>query len=115
MGLHTGSVIRYARGYFGRTLILCSRVAEMARGDEILISGSFKQCLEDAGGLRFSDERTVQLKGFSRPETIYRIHWAPRCADDIRLARPPVGQPVHHREQSPCRPRPLRILSSGLC
>ena len=48
IGMHTGKAIRDADTFFGKTVILASRIASQADGDEILVSADTKAAA--AGG-----------------------------------------------------------------
>ena len=63
MGLHTGKVIRDAEGFFGRNVIMASRIPDQAREGNILVSSLLKELVESGGDVAFGEEREVELKG----------------------------------------------------
>ena len=63
MGLHTAEAIRDAEGFFDRNLIMASRIADQARGGNILVSSLLKELVESGGDVAFGEEREVELKG----------------------------------------------------
>jgi class 3 adenylate cyclase len=75
IGLHTGEAIRDADKFFGKTVIHAFRVADLAKSEEILISGDVKAAIADRGTFRIEDERNVTLKGFSGQHPIARVEW----------------------------------------
>ena len=79
MGLHTGEAIKYADDFFGRNVILASRIASQAMGGEILVSSLLKELVESAGDLTFGEEREVELKGLPGYYRVYPVDW--KCDD----------------------------------
>jgi class 3 adenylate cyclase len=75
IGLHTGEAIREGGDFFGRHVNLAFRIADQARGGEILVSSLLKD-LTDAGEFRFDDGRSVELKGLSDRQRIYGVGWS---------------------------------------
>jgi class 3 adenylate cyclase len=57
MGLHTGEVLKDADDFFGKHVILASRIAAKARGGEILASSLLKELTESSGDIRFGAAR----------------------------------------------------------
>jgi class 3 adenylate cyclase len=75
MGLHTGEVIREADDFFGRDVILAARIADQARGGEILVSSLLKELTENAAEIQFEEGREVELKGLSGTHVVHRVAW----------------------------------------
>lgn len=73
IGLHTGEVTKQGRDLFGINVARASRVADAARGGEILVSSAVRNQAPD--GVRYSEARKVTLKGFSSPEQVYPVEW----------------------------------------
>lgn len=63
IGLHTGTAIEREGDYFGRNVAMAARVAAMADGGEILVTGEIADALQDAADFRFVEGDTVELKG----------------------------------------------------
>jgi class 3 adenylate cyclase len=81
MGLHTGEVLKDAADFFGKHVILASRIAGKARGGEILASALLKELTASAGDIHFGPEREVELKGLSGTYRIHEVFWnGPRTA-----------------------------------
>lgn len=59
---------------FGTTVVLAVRIMDHAEADQILVSGSVRESEEDV--LDFSSVRTVKLKGFPDPVSVYELRWA---------------------------------------
>jgi len=74
VGLHCGEALRDEDKFFGKTVIQAFRVADLAKPDEILVSGHLKSLIEDRG-FRFEGERDVTLKGFSGQHRIAAVAW----------------------------------------
>ena len=47
MGLHAGEMVKEGQDFFGKNVIMASRVASQAKGGEILASGVLKACSRD--------------------------------------------------------------------
>ena len=75
IGLHTGEALRDADKFFGRTVIQAFRIADLARGGEILISSLVRELAEGATDLRFDEGREVSLKGLSGTHRIFAVRW----------------------------------------
>jgi class 3 adenylate cyclase/tetratricopeptide (TPR) repeat protein len=75
IGLHTGEAIKEAQDFYGRHVILASRVADQAEGGQILVSSLLKELTESAGDLRFGDRREVELKGLKGKHQVFGVAW----------------------------------------
>jgi class 3 adenylate cyclase len=73
IGLHTGEAIREESDFYGKNVVLAARIADEARGGEVLVSSVVKQLTESSGDLRFDGERQVELDGLAGSHTVYRI------------------------------------------
>jgi class 3 adenylate cyclase len=75
IGLHTGEALRDAEKFFGRTVILASRIAGEAEGGQILVSSLLKELTRSLGDIRFGEARTVALKGIAEPQELALVDW----------------------------------------
>ncbi|HET8943916.1 MAG TPA: adenylate/guanylate cyclase domain-containing protein [Dehalococcoidia bacterium] len=75
MGLHTGEVLKDADDFFGKHVILASRIAGKARGGEILASALLKDLTDSGGDIFFGAAREVELKGLDGTYQVYEVHW----------------------------------------
>lgn len=73
IGLHTGEAIREEADFYGRNVVLAARIADEARGGEILASSVVKQLVESGGDVRFEDQRELELNGLAGTHTVYRV------------------------------------------
>jgi class 3 adenylate cyclase len=73
IGLHTGEAIREEADFYGKNVVLAARIADQARGGEILASSVVKQLTESAGDVDFEDERDLELEGLAGTHTVYRV------------------------------------------
>jgi class 3 adenylate cyclase len=80
IGLHTGEAIRAGDDFFGRNVVLAARVAEQARGSEILVSAPLKELVESSARWTFAAAREVELKGLAGRHRVYAIEWQPEVA-----------------------------------
>jgi class 3 adenylate cyclase len=76
IGGHVGEVIREGDDFFGRTVIIASRVTGEATGGEILVSDALRVAAGDghAPGA-FSGSREVVLKGVRGTHHVHRLDW----------------------------------------
>ena len=75
MGMHTGEALREADDFLGRTVIIASRIADEAKGGEILVSALLKELADGTGEFSFGDLREVRLKGLSQTYRVYPVEW----------------------------------------
>jgi predicted ATPase len=75
IGVHTGEAIKDAEKFFGKTVIQAFRIADLARGEEILTSSITAELLRSAGDLRFAAGREVELKGLEGRHRVYALEW----------------------------------------
>jgi class 3 adenylate cyclase len=73
IGLHTGEAIREESDFYGRNVVLAARIADEARGGEILASSVVKELADSSGDVTFEDPREVELAGLAGRHTVYRI------------------------------------------
>jgi class 3 adenylate cyclase len=73
IGLHTGEAIRDEADFYGKNVVIAARIADKARGGEILASAVVKQLAESAGDVSFEDGREVELAGLAGPHAVYRV------------------------------------------
>jgi class 3 adenylate cyclase len=73
IGLHTGEAIRQESDFYGKNVVVAARIADQARGGEILASSLVKQLTESAGDVRFEDGREVQLPGLAGTHAVYKV------------------------------------------
>jgi class 3 adenylate cyclase len=76
IGLHTGEAMKEDQDYFGRNVILASRISSKAQGGEILVSSLVKELTQSSGDIRFGDGREVELKGLSGLTQIHLVEWS---------------------------------------
>jgi class 3 adenylate cyclase/tetratricopeptide (TPR) repeat protein len=77
IGLHAGEAIREGDDFYGKNVIMASRVAGKALGGEILVSSLLRQLVESsvAAGT-FADARDVELKGLGGTHTVHTVRWS---------------------------------------
>jgi class 3 adenylate cyclase len=73
IGLHTGEAIREESDFYGRNVVVAARIADQARGGEILASSVVKQLTESAGDIQFDDVREVELAGLAGMHAVYKV------------------------------------------
>jgi class 3 adenylate cyclase len=79
IGLHAGEAIKDGDDFYGKNVIMASRVAGKAVGGEILVSSLLRALVESSVGAgTFGEPREVELKGLSGTHTIYAVGLASR-------------------------------------
>jgi class 3 adenylate cyclase len=73
IGLHTGEAIRQESDFYGKNVVVAARIADQAKGGEILVSSVVKQLTESAGDVDFEDAREVELAGLAGTHALYRV------------------------------------------
>jgi class 3 adenylate cyclase len=74
IGMETGEVIAEEQGYFGRTVFLASRIADLAQGGQIVVSEATRQ-IASGGGFAFQDLGEHELKGLGGPYRLSEVGW----------------------------------------
>jgi len=75
IGVHTGEAVREADDFFGKNVILAARIADLAKGGEIVVSRLAMALTESASDIRFGEERRVQLKGLKGLHRVFNVLW----------------------------------------
>jgi class 3 adenylate cyclase len=73
IGLHTGEAIREQSDFYGRNVAVAARIADQARGGEIVASSVVKHLTESAGDISFGDAREVELAGLAGTHAVYPV------------------------------------------
>ena len=93
VGVHTGEVIVGDDGdLFGRHVVIASRVADAARGGEILVSELVRELVEPGGDFTFGPPRLVPLKGLGAEHPLHPVVWDDRTGQH-EIARWGTMQP----------------------
>lgn len=75
IGINTGEVVRReGRHPFGQAVVLASRIASKAKGDEVLVSDVTRH-LVSGSKLPFSEKRRFKPKGFDETIKLYEVYW----------------------------------------
>lgn len=77
MGLHTGEALETDGDLFGLHVNIAARVANLAAGEQILVSGLTRSIVEVSGDLDFGNESQVTLKGISGTHSVSELRWRP--------------------------------------
>jgi class 3 adenylate cyclase len=76
IGLHAGEAIKEGGDFYGKNVIMASRVAGKAAGGEILVSSLLRSLVESSvDAALFVEAREVELKGLSGLHTVHRVRW----------------------------------------
>lgn len=73
VGLHAGNASAEGGDFFGRTVVVAARIANAARGGEILASESVQERL--AGAFAVGSARSLTLKGLAGAFVAYPVPW----------------------------------------
>ena len=72
IGVHAGGVIAKRNDVHGRNVIVASRIAELARGGEVLVSGTVR-ALAEGGRFSFDEGRKATLDGIDGEHTVHAL------------------------------------------
>jgi adenylate cyclase len=72
VGVHAGPVLFQEGDYFGRTVNLASRISDVARASEVLVSEAVVEAVGTADDLEFESLGPARLKGVERDVTLLR-------------------------------------------
>jgi class 3 adenylate cyclase len=75
IGIHTGEAMEEDDDFLGHTVIVASRIADVAGPGEVLVSSLTAQMVERSEEFTFADQRDIALKGLSRPQPVARLVW----------------------------------------
>jgi DNA-binding NarL/FixJ family response regulator len=89
MGMHTGEPAVREDDLHGRTVVKAARIADLARGGEILVSSVVRELAEadeDLGDeLWFEDGREVELRGLRGRHLVMAARWDPVAGAALRV------------------------------
>ncbi|MEX1252925.1 MAG: adenylate/guanylate cyclase domain-containing protein [Dehalococcoidia bacterium] len=76
IGLHAGETIREGDDFYGKNVILASRVAGQAKGGEIMVSSILRQSVASSlDESLFGEPRDLELKGLSGTQRVFAVAW----------------------------------------
>jgi adenylate cyclase len=73
VGLHSGSVITNDKELYGRNVVLGARIADRARGGEILVSATAKEYTETDPNFRFEERGEHRFKGVLGEHHVFAV------------------------------------------
>ena len=76
IGVHTGDAVAEGDDYLGHTVIVASRLADVAGPGEILVSSLSEQLVQGSGEFSFDGHRETRLKGLARVQQSATLAWA---------------------------------------
>ena len=75
IGIHTGDALAEEGDYLGHTVIVASRLADVAGAGEILVSSLSQQLVQGSGEFTFARHRETHLKGMARAQLSATLAW----------------------------------------
>lgn len=77
IGIHYGSAVHRDNDIFGRNVALAARIAGLAEGGEILVSGDVvdQVAADDELDALIADPRTTELRGLSGDHVVATVDW----------------------------------------
>ena len=78
IGMHAGEAIVEDGDLFGKPVVLAARIANQARGGEILVSSLVREIVESRGDLTFGPTRQAELKGLGAGHGLHPVDWTRR-------------------------------------
>ena len=77
IGIHVGTSVRRGDDLFGRNVAMAARIADLAAGGEILVSGEVRESVAAADGIVFDEPIEVELKGLRGSQSVSSVRRAP--------------------------------------
>ncbi|MBA2439123.1 MAG: adenylate/guanylate cyclase domain-containing protein [Thermoleophilaceae bacterium] len=84
IGIHAGEVISDQADFFGRNVIVAARIASLAAGGEVLVSGDVQELVANSAAFAFGAGRQVQLKGLQGSHWVFGLQWGAELGDAER-------------------------------
>jgi class 3 adenylate cyclase len=75
VGLHSGFLIADADAFYGRNVVLAARIADRAKGREILVSDALREYTSTDPTFAFEDRGRARLKGLLGTHHIHAVSW----------------------------------------
>jgi class 3 adenylate cyclase len=75
IGLHSGYVMEDASDFFGKSVVLAARIADHARGGEILVSDAVRRYTGHDPVFSFDDLGEMRFKGLNDPYKVHAVRW----------------------------------------
>jgi DNA-binding NarL/FixJ family response regulator/class 3 adenylate cyclase len=89
MGMHTGEPAVREDDLHGRTVVKAARIADMAHGGEILVSGIVRELVQADEDLEdeiwFEEGREVELRGLRGRHLVLAAQWDDSARDTLRV------------------------------
>ncbi|MCR6032515.1 adenylate/guanylate cyclase domain-containing protein [Nocardioides marmotae] len=76
IGVHQGDVVHRDNDIFGRNVAHAARVAALAEGGEVLVSGPVADALADLDDVVLDQPRAVELKGLAGEHLVAAVDWS---------------------------------------
>ncbi|MDN4161320.1 adenylate/guanylate cyclase domain-containing protein [Nocardioides abyssi] len=76
IGIHQGDVVHRDNDIFGRNVAHAARVAALAGGGEVLVSGPVADALAGHDDLVLTEPRAVELKGLAGEHLVAAVDWS---------------------------------------
>ncbi len=73
IGLHNGEFVQEMDDFFGKNVILASRIADQAHGGEKLVSSLLKELTDSAGDIQFGEVQELELKGLAGLNRVHAV------------------------------------------
>ena len=89
MGMHTGEPVALEDDLHGRTVVKAARIADLAHGGEVLVSGIVRELAETDADLEeeiwFEESREVELRGLRGRHLVLAAQWQREDRGPIRV------------------------------
>lgn len=74
VGMHRGPAVERQGDWFGSTVNVAARLAGLAAGGEVLVSGAVREAAGDVPGVRFEDQGSRALRNLAAPVAVLGVH-----------------------------------------
>jgi RNA-directed DNA polymerase len=76
IGMHTGEPVHEAGDFYGYHVNYASRIADRAKGNEILVSSLLRDVIAPSGEFTLEEREAVRLKGLKGLHKAYAVAWS---------------------------------------
>ena len=83
IGVHTGPAIRAGRGFFGKSVVVASRITAEAKGGEILASEPALEAARAVAPIVSGEPRTVELRGLRGTYVLHPVVGSKRKPEQL--------------------------------
>ncbi len=90
IGVNAGDTLRHEEDFFGVAVNLAARIADRARGGQILVSGLVRGLAGPVHGIIYVPRGRIEARGFAYRFRLYEVQWEDQSPDEAERAPAPA-------------------------